>query len=455
MLFYGACTEACLQLMHSACAAQAMPCTVKDTIKKTGEPVTYDIITVWMNIHGGSFHKLIKAHEMYRAAGLKSLLLLNSDEPRGLQLGLDVTAQQVRELRDMDVLVVGREAVHDILRDTPARAHVFEATEDPDVTLWCHRMRELHRSRTVQLTSLVTDFHYYDSDYLFLQHPVALMFELERERTPMSRRLGLAREVLFGGNIFYEPEPNRWTSDIRTREDFCQRYGLDPHKPIALWLPDREDGLSDVYGKVMDAAEGAGMNVVTKLHPWEYKNIQHGFDPIYGEGKTSADKWGVPFIAECDSSWAMHFCDVGIVRSSAVGLELPLYNKPVIWCEPADRLRWLIGLYYELTDTCSVWLEDVADLPRTLEGDALDFAEHDYAEVRRRIFTQARKDSFEVLLQEVLRILSLPHDGPRMGSLKPIRRMYLGKLPLHWCRKRHWPSHLWARLRKRLGRNGG
>lgn len=412
--------------------------------------VQYDIVTTWMNIHGGSFHKLIKAHEMYRAAGLNSLLLLNSDEPRGLQLGLDVTERQVRELRDMDVLVAGREAIHDILLKTPAQAHVFEATEDPDVTGWCHRMREVHRSRTVQLTSLVTDFHYYDCDFLFLQHPVALMFELERERTPMSRRLGLAREVLFGGNIFYEPEPNRWTSDIRCREDFCDKYGLDPEKPIALWLPDREDGLSEVYGKVIESAQGAGMNVVTKLHPWEYKNIQHGFDPIYGEGKTSADKWGVPFIAERDSSWAMHFCDVGIVRSSAVGLELPLYGKPVIWCEPEDKLRWLIHLYYEMTDTCSVWMEDISELPAILAGTALEFSDHDYAEVRKRIFTQDRKDSFEVLLQEMLRILALPSDGPRIGSLATIREMYLGKLPLHWCRKRHWPAHLLARLKNRL-----
>ena len=45
----------------------------------------YDVIIAWTSMHGGSWHKLIRLHEVLGEAGLKSRLIVNSSAPMGLR----------------------------------------------------------------------------------------------------------------------------------------------------------------------------------------------------------------------------------------------------------------------------------------------------------------------------------------------------------------------------------
>ncbi|ETR71601.1 MAG: hypothetical protein OMM_02372 [Candidatus Magnetoglobus multicellularis str. Araruama] len=140
------------------------------------------------------------------------------------------------------------------------------------------------------------------------------------------------KRYLFVGNLLSEPICNVWTSSIRDKSSLYQKYNLDTNLPTCLFMPNRVDGKGSHFGKIIDSVKNTSINLLVKLHPWEYKNILHEFNNDYfGKGKTSADKWRIVAIDEKDASWALSFCDFVIISGSSVGTEIPLWRKPVIY----------------------------------------------------------------------------------------------------------------------------
>lgn len=392
-----------------------------------------DVCIAWLNVHGGSFHKLLRLLRELKQDGLSARLYLSSDPPLGLQPGVDITPETVRELAGQDVFVLGRAAIEAELAARPARLFLFDAHVDEGVRDLINQVRARHGAKTGQLCTLFADYTHLGSDYPFVQSPQALWYALEYRRERRKRRqefVAHARDVLFAGNIFYEPEPNTVTSEVRTREELFRKYGLDPAKPLCLWLPAREDGLCPSYLQVLEAVRGAGMNVAVKLHPWEYKQLAHGFDP-FGQGMTSAQKWGVAALDERDASLAYAVCDAGIMRESSVGLELACAGKPSIYFPASARHQHWLDIYFDFARSCSVRLPSVEALGPLLARGIPRFSSGDYAEARRRILALPDgEDSFQAHVRLIRGVLDRPRNEPPLGSLRALRRYYAGRMPL-------------------------
>jgi len=270
-----------------------------------------------------------------------------------------------------------------------------------------------------------------------VQHPISLWVALDYSRMKSAARLAQAKGVFFSGNIFYEPLLNTWTSALRTREQFLAKYALDPARPTALWLPNREDGQDPDYGRIMERARAAGFNVLVKLHPWEYKQLRHGFDP-YGQGMTSAERWGAGAMDECDSSWALAFCDVGLMRGSSLGLELPFWRKPGVYLPyPGVHLPW-----YELLLKMTEGVAEHLDTVDALEGLLRDHwppacTDADFDRAKRYTMPRGsgglgQPDSLDLHVRHLSAILQGGMDEAACipgGSLSALRRAFEPEIP--------------------------
>jgi hypothetical protein len=341
-----------------------------------------DIAICWVNVHGGRYHALLHLRDRLRREGLACAVLLNSDPPLGLQMGVDLSPEQAAALKAEGVHIGPLSGMAEALRATGARLCLFDAHGGEDVPRLIAAARQMGM-QTAQTSTLLADYSYHGADYALIEHPISLWMALDYSRERGMEKIAGAKGIFFSGNVFYEPLLNTWTSSLRTKAQFEARYGLDPAKPTALWLPNREDGLTPDYGRIIDQARAAGFNVLVKLHPWEYKQLRHGFDP-YGQGMTSAQKWGVPAMDECDTSWAFTFCDVGLMRGSSLGLELPFWRKPGVYLPcPGIHLPWY-ALLLEMTQGVSEHLDAVEDLEALLRGRwPLGYAEADYDRAKR------------------------------------------------------------------------
>jgi len=406
-----------------------------------------DIAICWVSVHGGRYHALLHLRDRLRRAGLSCLVLLNSDAPLGLQVGLDVTPEQVAELADGGAHILPLEQMARTLRENRPRLCLLDAHAGDQTPRLLAVAREAG-AITVQASTLLADYSYHGADYALVQHPLSLWIALDYSRDPLAPGLARAKGVFFSGNIFYEPLLNTWTSALRSREDLAAKYGLEPGKPTALWLPNREDGQDPDYGRIIDHARAAGHNVLVKLHPWEYKQLRHGFDP-YGQGMTSAQKWGVPAIDECDTSWALSFCDVGLMRGSSLGLELPFWRKPGVYLPyPGAHLPWY-SLLLEMTRGVSRHLDAVEDLEALLQQRSLlAYTDADYARAKRYTMPRGsgaagQPDSLDLHARHLAAILEGRAEQEAAcvpgGSLSALRRAFEPEVPsTFYKRLRPW-----------------
>lgn len=405
----------------------------------------YDVIIAWTTVHGGSWHKLIALKERLELAGMKTLLLVSSTEPMGLREGLDYTAEQAAELFGNDVRILPFPEIREAVRSNAAGVFVFDAHENPHVPELLHEARRHEGAKTVQTCTLLADFSCHGADYLFVQHPYTFYFELDFSRSSWRKRLVSAGAVKYAGNIFFEPVVNTWTSDVRDRESFFRKYRLDPSLPMGLWLPDRTDGLDASYGQVLEAIRHAGMNAAVKMHPWEYK----GIDDTYG-GRTSAEVWDVPAIEEKDTSWAYEYCSLAVLRGSAVGIEMAVWQRPSYFI-PHDSMQFWPEIYHSMMPGCSAILPSVEALAETLERDGImKPSAADYREAYPN-FIKNPRDSFAMHVHSLREVIDSPKPDTPIGSLRPFRKSYLGRVPFSWLKKRHWAQHVLYRPMVKMG----
>lgn len=411
-----------------------------------------DIALCWVNVHGGRYHALLHLRERLRREGLSCDVLLNSDAPLGLQKDLDVTAAERELLEGAGARVLPLAGMARAIREERPRLCLFDAHAGSEVP----ELLDVARAAgalTAQTSTLFADYSYHGADYVLIEHPLCLWMTLDYSRERGAADIAKARGVFFSGNIFYEPLVNVWTSDVRTRADLAAKYGLDPARPMALWLPNREDGQSPEYGRIIAQARAAGFGVLVKLHPWEYKQLRHGFDP-YGQGMTSAQKWGVPAMDERDTSWALKFCDVGLMRGSSLGLELPFWEKPgVIFPCPGLHAGWYHLLALLTADTAR-HLDSVEGLEALLRAHwPFGITAGDYASARRAIMPAGsggpgEPDSLDLHARHLRAILENRAEdfaADPGGSLSALRRLYEPAVPPDFYRVlRPWQRILHA-----------
>lgn len=400
-----------------------------------------DIALCWISVHGGRYHALLHLRDRLRGLGLSCTVLLNSDAPLGLQVGVDVSPEQVQRFAQDGVHILPLAQLGQALKDSGARLCVFDSHEGDAVPRLIRLARQDMGALTAQASTLLADYTFHGADYALVQHPISLWFTFDYSRDRRAASLAQAKGIFFSGNIFYEPLLNTWTSDIRSREQFLAKYGLDASRPTLLWLPNREDGLDAAYGQILSQVREAGMNALVKLHPWEYKQLRHGFDP-YGLGKTSAEHWGAPAMGECDCSWALAFCDAGLMRGSSMGLELPFWRKPGVYLPyPGLHAPWH-RLLLRMTRGCSAHLDAVEGLGSFLRS-AWPLAYADAAYDAAKDFTMPRgsgragqPDSLDLHARHLQAILAAgPAGRPQglacrpEGSVAAVRRAYEPEIP--------------------------
>ncbi len=388
------------------------------------QKISADVISVLISVHGGSYHKLFHFHEMLQTAGLRSLVFVNQEAPMGLQPGIDFSEEDEARLALQGIYFLSRGEIQKRIEEHPMRLLIVEGHEDREglpgdlVRL----AKERHQALSAQVCWLTDDFNYWDTDYVFVQHPITLWFVLEYYKRPDAFRMTQAKKIYYAGNLFYEPVPNRWTSDLQERGEFIRSYGLDPQLPICLWMPDRDIGKTEAFPRVVEAVKAAPMNLVVKLHPWEYKAVGHSYLSPYGEGKTSADRWSVPAIEERDGSWAMHHADLVIVGHSSAGIEASAWwRKAVFYVAPKD---WRV----DSVAKCSRRIERLDDLPPLLRKRSRwpRFSAKEFESEKRNLSVPSEMDSFQRHLKAVLEVLELPPEQESFGSLDPIRKLYHG-----------------------------
>jgi len=298
--------------------------------RKTNKFV-YDVVFINICVHGGSFHKIIYISELLKKKGLRSIALFSCEAPLGLQPGIDFDSETQKSLCEGRVLFLNHTEIKSFIKQNNARLFFFDFNKSSIIGELVQDAKKHVDAQIAQISFIFDTFCYWGSHYLFISHPLTLWFYIEHADGPCEKILETAKKIYFVGNLLSEPICNIWTTPINSASSLIKKYNLNPDLPICLFLPDRTDGKLSYYGDIIDAVRKASLNLLIKLHPWEYKNLQHGFDNAYGKNRTSADEWGVSAIEEKDASWATAFSDLIIVAGSSVAIEMPFWQKPVIY----------------------------------------------------------------------------------------------------------------------------
>ncbi|MDR3641629.1 MAG: hypothetical protein P4L39_09940 [Humidesulfovibrio sp.] len=380
-----------------------------------------DVCITWLNVHGGVFHKLITLHERLTEAGLSCELLFSAGPPHGLKVGVDVPEALLPGLAARGIHFLPRAEVLQKAETSPARLLIADAHHDPDLPGLIARAR-LRGVVTAQLATLLGDFTSHFADHLLLQHPLTLFFELEYNHTRESHRFFQAKGIHFTGNLFFEPTVNTLVDSFASREDFCAKYGIDSARPLCLWLPNAVDARSAVYGQVLRMAGNVGLNLLVKLHPWEYAFKKHGTD-TWGLGTTSDVLWNARAVDEPDGAWAYRFCDLAVMSTSATCLEMPFWGKPSVLLPSASH-PGLMRAQARLVADCSVSLDAVEQLPDVFSGPLPHFLPADYASACAQVRQDCSRDAYVQTVAAIETILAAPETAGHLSSPAALRRLY-------------------------------
>jgi hypothetical protein len=380
-----------------------------------------DLCIAWLNVHGGSFHKLIRLHEGLCSAGITCELFFSTSPPRGLKVGVDAPPDTLADLERRGVFLLPRQEVLRRAEASKARLLLTDAHHDPDLPDLIASAR-LRGAVTAQMATLLGDFTCHGAEHLLIQHPLTLFFELEFNRTRESARFFEALSITCTGNIFFEPTLNQLHGGYASREAFYQKYGFDPSRPLCLWLPSAPDVRDESYTQVAQAVRASGHNLAVKLHPWEYAFKKHGPPHPWGLGQSSDALWGVTAVDEADTTWAYHFCDAAILRASAMGLEMPFWKRPALIL-PSSVFPEFFNAQAALVASSAVQLPSVGALETFLTTRPLPkFQADDFAQAQAATRLDLAHDAYELTVQALVRLLG--GDTPERLSPTELRRLY-------------------------------
>jgi hypothetical protein len=229
-----------------------------------------------------------------------------------------------------------------------------------------------------------------------------------------------------------------------TRAEFCQLYGLDPRKRIAVWLPTREDRQHTYYEwaaanyRAVCAAitNSSNHNLIIKPHPADFpspylppRSGPHWWDTVFS---------GAPVLRAEHGYACFHLCDVALANWSTTGLEMAMFRKPFLYVDVAEnpRIRYLeqhpnIGqpMGFHMHTLVPGFVGQVcasADLPEILEACSYDVADETlYDRHIARFLTQADGNAYLRVADLVERGLALGAARPRPATTAGLARLYV------------------------------
>src|SRR3990172_6890204 len=170
-------------------------------------------------------------------------------------------------------------------------------------------------------------------------------------------RYGTLREshIVVTGSIIHEHYKGRAIFDpsIRDRTTFCERYNLDPNRPVVVlfpkgigsfhkkteaWFPDWDNSkrehynkkMMDKYASICNAVKNANCNLIIKMHPSAYTSYMSRKDDEYAYW--SQFLWARVLIPQHTYACYLYGdCGLGILTHSA--LDMGYFNKPFIYVD--------------------------------------------------------------------------------------------------------------------------
>ena len=168
---------------------------------------------------------------------------------------------------------------------------------------------------------------YHGADWVCVRSEFFVRERLRREQLPRERMVVTGSTHL---DCVQQPKVKQ-----ASREEFCDKYGLDPAKRIAVWLPSapqvQDEWNQQKYIEICETIRDSGNHsLVIKAHPNDYmKRKSEG----YFDGQHTWDAltpWAKVIEPE-DAYICYKACDVGLSTHSSVSMEFPLFHKPFIY----------------------------------------------------------------------------------------------------------------------------
>lgn len=176
------------------------------------------------------------------------------------------------------------------------------------------------------------DMRYHGADWVCVRGEFHLKERIRRQQLPLDRM------VITGSTQFdcaQQPKVRQ-----ASKEEFCKKYGLDPTKRIAVWLPSAPQAHFEwnmqKYVEICETVRDSGSHsLVIKAHPNDYTkrksettfNGQHTWEVL--------TPWASVVEPE-DAYICYKLSDVGISTHSSVSMEFPLFHTPFIYVD-ADK----------------------------------------------------------------------------------------------------------------------
>jgi len=127
-----------------------------------------------------------------------------------------------------------------------------------------------------------------------------------------------------------------------TRKQFCQKYGLDENKKIAVYLPTspatHTSFLKETYRQIcLTVLDDPGFDLIIKPHPRDYARNKQS--TRYEDTETPTWRQLVPEAPACEAADkydCFRHCDVLISVVTTTFLEAALFHKPMLFVDRAE-----------------------------------------------------------------------------------------------------------------------
>ena len=250
-------------------------------------------------------------------------------------------------------------------------------------------------AKTIQISEMITDFYYAGADIASLVSPHMRELHINSKHYSLYHRYQWRP---FNAN----PEPEYiysncllWdnTDDClppMPKEEFCEKYDLDPNKEIFVWLPTMPQSMSqEAYKKVCQLD-----NVIIKLHPNEYRRLAANRH----DHKWSYEICGIenPRILDpIDTHWCYKYAACVIGCKTSASIEMPLYNTPFLYVG-SRGFTWS-NLFHKFGHRCDISELDEFIRQKKYNNKISEIEDYYY----KRILMDPDKSSAELLTEQI------------------------------------------------------
>ena len=305
---------------------------------------SYDVVFYAYWVHSSHIHKYIALHNRLKKH-CNVLTLMAKDE-------FGITDEEFNLFRESDVegvVHVTMEEALEKLQEVNFKVGLFSSNgrkgwvaEDGDPEPLHGKDIEIAKSKgavTIQISEMMSDFYYAGADIASLVSKL----EIEWHRSGGHRYQWRPFDAdpqpkyMFSNCLLWDNTDECLPYHL-TREQFCEKYNLNPEKDFYVWLPDaiinlfrgtpRSNHYRNIYKEVCSLD-----NVVIKLHPHDYKGLNYFKFGNEHSSELFANGTQASVVEPIDTHWCYKYASCGISSQSSVSIEFPMYRTPFLYVD--------------------------------------------------------------------------------------------------------------------------